>query len=178
MNVLQRLARYLDQDSRMAIFRCFILSHFNYCALVWHFCGATNTKQLERIQCRALRFVFRDFSSSYNILLQKAELPTLELARKRAILKEVFKAIHHISPPFMWDLFTIKTTRYNLRSANTLDVPRSRTVRCGRWTLRSYGAELWNTLPEQAKACTELKSFATFVDKWEDPPCKCRMCRV
>ena len=57
LNVLRRLARHLDQGCRMSIFRAFILTHFNYCALVWHFCGATNTKKLERIQCRALRFV-------------------------------------------------------------------------------------------------------------------------
>ena len=42
LNVLQRLARHLDQVGRMAIFRAFIMSHFNYCPLVWHFFGATN----------------------------------------------------------------------------------------------------------------------------------------
>ena len=83
LNVLQRLARHLDQGCRMSIFRAFILTHFNYCALVWHFCGATNAKKLERIQCRALRFVFLDFNSDYATLLDRAGLPTLELARKR-----------------------------------------------------------------------------------------------
>ena len=86
LNVLQRLARHLDQGCRMSIFRAFILTHFNYCALVWNFCGATNTKKLERIQCRALRFVFLDFNSDYTTLLVRAGLPTLELARKREIL--------------------------------------------------------------------------------------------
>ena len=33
LNVLQRLSGNLDQKSRMAIFRCFILSHFSYCSL-------------------------------------------------------------------------------------------------------------------------------------------------
>ena len=65
LNVLQRLARHLGQGCRMSIFRAFILTHFNYCALVWHFCGVTNTKKLERIQCRALRFVFLVFNSDY-----------------------------------------------------------------------------------------------------------------
>ena len=89
LNVLQRLARHLDQEGRMAIFRAFIISHFNYCPLVWHFCGATNTKKLERIQFRALRFVFLDFESDYETLLDRAGLPTLELSRKRAILMDV-----------------------------------------------------------------------------------------
>ena len=98
LNVLQRLARHLDQEGRMAIFRAFIISHFNYYPLVWHFCGATNTKKLERIQFRALRCVFLDFESDYETLLDRAGLPTLELSRKRAILMDVYKNLLHESP--------------------------------------------------------------------------------
>ena len=50
----------------MAIFRVFIVSNFNYCPLVWHFCGKTNTSKIEKLQERALRFVFNDFTSSYD----------------------------------------------------------------------------------------------------------------
>ena len=45
-----------------------------------------NTKKLERKQFRALRFVFLDFESDYETLLDRAGLPTLELSRKKAIL--------------------------------------------------------------------------------------------
>ena len=128
LNVLQRLARHLDQGCRMSIFRAFILTHFNYCALVCHFCGATNTKKLERIQRRALRFVFLDFNSDYTTLLDRTGLPTLELARKREILVEVYKAVMHLSPPFMWGVFTHTLTRYNLRNSNQLNIPHSNTL--------------------------------------------------
>ena len=144
LNVLQRLARHLDQGCRMSIFRAFILSltHFNYCALVWHFCGATNAKKLERIQWRALRFVFLDFTSDYATLLDRAGLPTLELARKREILVEVYKAVMHLSPPFMWDLFTPKFTNYNLRNSNQLYIPHSNTTKYGLRSFSAYGATL------------------------------------
>ena len=89
LNVLQRLASQLDQEGRMAIFRASIMSHFNYCPLVWHFCGATNTKKLERIQFRAIRCVLLDFESDYETLSDRAGLPTLELSRKRAIVIDV-----------------------------------------------------------------------------------------
>ena len=61
--VLQHLARHLYEDGRMTIFRAFVISQFNYYSLVLYFCGATNTKELERIQFPALRFVFLDFES-------------------------------------------------------------------------------------------------------------------
>ena len=105
LKVLQRLSRYLDTESKLIIVRCFILSHFKYCELVWHFCGSRNTKRLERIQYRALKFVYSDFDSSYEHLLAKANLPTLELSRKRSILIEVYKAVNSLSPPFICDLF-------------------------------------------------------------------------
>ena len=37
IRVLKRLSCNLDQVSRMQIFRSFILSHFKYCAIVYHF---------------------------------------------------------------------------------------------------------------------------------------------
>ena len=55
----------LKNFGKTGLKRCFILTHFNYCNLVWHFCGAANSAKLERIQYRALKFVYRDFKASY-----------------------------------------------------------------------------------------------------------------
>ena len=162
----------------MSIFRAFILTHFNYCALVWHFCGATNTEKLERIQCRALRFVFLDFNSDYTTLLDRAGLPTLELAWKREILVEVYKAVMHLSPPFMWGLFTQKLlTSYNLRNSNKLYIPHLNTTKFGLRSFSAYGATLWNSLPGHIKSCGDLNSFKTCMKTWQDIPRKCNMCK-
>lgn len=167
LKVLQRLSHYLDESSRLQVFRCFILSHFTYCALVWHFCGAVNCAKLERIQFRALKFVFNDFRSSYSELLDRAGLPTLELSRKRSILVEVFKALHKISPPFMWDLFSYKKVPYNLRGANhQVFLKQCRTKAYGLNSLSYYGAKLWNSLPEAMRDCEDLKSFEIGLQKW------------
>ena len=161
----------------MAIFRAFIMSHFNYCPLVWHFCGATNTKKLERIQFRALRFVFLDFESDYATLLDRAGLPTLELSRKRAILIDIFKNLMHQSPAFMWNCYKPKHINYNLRNTNTLCIPHSKTTKYGLQTLTAYGAKLWNSLPNNIKSCTDLNHFKSAIETWQEPRCKCRMCR-
>ena len=63
LRVLRRLSGYLDQPSCLRIFRCFILSHFNYCSLVWNFCGEVHTARIEHIQYRALKFVYNNFDS-------------------------------------------------------------------------------------------------------------------
>ena len=64
INALKRLSKFLNCESRMAIFRSFIMPNCNYCCLVWHACGAKNTKKLEKLQERALRFVYKDRTST------------------------------------------------------------------------------------------------------------------
>ena len=39
LNALARISRFLSTSSRMIIYNSFINSNFNYCPIVWHFCG-------------------------------------------------------------------------------------------------------------------------------------------
>jgi hypothetical protein len=47
------------------------MSYFNLCPLVLHFCGEVNTNKVENIQERALRFIYEDYSITYEELLCK-----------------------------------------------------------------------------------------------------------
>ena len=96
LRILQRLSSHIDEHYRMTIFRSFVL--INYCSLVWNFCETAHTSKMERIQFRALKYIYNDVSTSYEELLARANLPTLELHRKREILVEVFKSVDNISP--------------------------------------------------------------------------------
>ena len=90
------VSSYIDEHYRITICRSFVL--INYCSLVWNFCEAAHTSKMERIQFRALKYIYNDASTSYEELLARANLPTLELHRKREILVEVFKSVDNISP--------------------------------------------------------------------------------
>jgi hypothetical protein len=84
------------------------LSNFNYCPLVWHFCGESNTKKLEKIQERALRFIYNNSDSSYENLLEQSQLPSLRLRRLRSMAIEVFKIINKQTPVYLHDLVNLK----------------------------------------------------------------------
>ncbi len=71
LNAIKRLKCNLDKESRLAIYKSYILSNFNYCPFVWHFCGISNSRNMEKIPERALRFVYEDYESTYDILLKK-----------------------------------------------------------------------------------------------------------
>ena len=45
LNALKRIGHFLDQSSRLTIFRAYIMSNFNYCPLVWHFCSKKKSLQ-------------------------------------------------------------------------------------------------------------------------------------
>ena len=91
LNAIKRIGHLLDQSSRLTIFRAYIMSNFNYCPLVWHFSSKKNLSKLERIQERALRFVYRDYKSSYEKLLDQAKLQSLHLGRLRSLATEIHK---------------------------------------------------------------------------------------
>ena len=92
-NALSRISQSLDQHSKLSLVRCFIISHFQYCPTIWHFCTKKDQDRLENIQKRALRLVFSDKSLDYEILLEKANMSSLYKERLCCFAIETFKSI-------------------------------------------------------------------------------------
>ena len=69
LNVMRRIGHNLSLLNRLTISHT--LSNFNFYPLSWHCCSENNTKKMEKLQERALRFVFYDLSSSYRHLRMK-----------------------------------------------------------------------------------------------------------
>lgn len=177
INVLQRLKRMLDPDVKLLLYKAFISCHFNYCPVVWHACGAANTRKLERLQYRALKFVFNDHSSSYDELLSKADMPTLEVSRLRFLALEVFKALNRISPSFICDMFNVnfRAHNYNLRG-NALIHNHSRTTRYGLHSFNHLGVSVWNSLPSHFRETTDFTTFKGLIKTWYGNRCRCSFC--
>ena len=58
LNVLRRFKNILSTKNKEAMLNAFILSHFKYCSVIWHFCRKTKINMMEKILERSLRFVF------------------------------------------------------------------------------------------------------------------------
>lgn len=174
INVLKRLSPYLNFNCRMTIFKSFILANFNYCPIIWHSCSAKSAHKLERLQERALRFVYHDYTSSYEDLLSRDNLPTLHLRRIRSIAFEVHKLINNIGAPYNFNLFQKKFS--NLRNSGDLDLPRTKSIKHGTRSLSYQGAFIWNQMPSSLKSCVDFKSFRSLLSKWTPGRCRCAMC--
>ena len=70
INASKRISNYRDENCRILIFKSFMSLNFSYCPVSWVFCGKTKLNKLEKLQERALRFVFRDTTSPCDSLLK------------------------------------------------------------------------------------------------------------
>jgi hypothetical protein len=177
LNCLIRLSRTLSTNVKLLLYKSFILSNFNYCPAVWHHCGSTNTKNLERLQYRALKYVFNDFDASYESLLTLSNLPTLHLSRLRFIACEVYKAINQNSPNFIKSMFTKPIHSYSLRSvkSNKLCVQQS-TSKIASQSFKIFSVNIWNVLPGEVRMSANFPAFKKLIKNWQGPVCKCSLC--
>ncbi len=178
LNAVKRLSRSLPTKVRLQLYQTYISCHFNFCPLVWHFCSASDTQKLERIQYRALRFVYDDYESDYQDLLSRAGLPSLELSRQRQFCTQVFKCIHKLAPKYMCDLFQLQDkSLHNTRLAKALVQYHYNSVNNGLNTFTAYSTQLWNKLPSNIKNTADLDHFKAMIDLWHGLKCKCNFCK-
>ncbi len=171
INAVMRLSNTLDTEVKLVMYRAFILSNFNYCPLVWMFCGQESVKKMERLQCRALRFTFNDFTSCHEHLLEKSNEPSLIIHRIRTLAIEVFKCVNDIAPSYLCDLFEKHNVPYDMRDNNKLIQKRYNTIKHGFRSFSYSGARLWNSMPPEIKASMTIVDFKERIKEWD--PCNC-----
>jgi hypothetical protein len=176
LNSIKRLKKHFDIGTKKHLTKTFVLSQFNYCPLVWHFCGNGNIHKMEKIHERALRFVFEDYVSEYNDLLRRNGESTLYLKRVRIMAQEVYKAIHNQSPKYTQELLRERNTRYSDRRPLDLYIPRVKQQKFG---YRSYTFEapsVWNSLPLDIRKAENFQQFKKLINSWTGPSCRCNFC--
>ena len=164
LNALARISNYLDIKSRKIIYQSFVASNFNYCPLVWHFCGKVNNSKLEKIQERALKIIYKDYESTYNELITKSNSCTLLVSRLRILLCEVFKSIKKINTACLNDLFEIKVSDYSFRDELKLYQPLKKNTTYGLRSLTYTGAKLWNDQSLKINKETDLPMFKNYIN--------------
>ena len=134
------------------------LRNLTYCHLVWHFCKASDTRKLERLQERGLTAVFKDNNSGYEQLLEKADLLTLLNRRLQDLCILMYKVKHKLCPAYINNIFKEPNSNYNLRQAE-ISIPRYETVTYGKHSIRYLGPRLWIKLPKSTRDVTTLMSL-------------------
>ncbi len=104
---LKRLSKLMDASTKLTIFKSLIASNFTYCCHIWYFCSPTLKIQLEKIQLKGLCYIYNDYSSSYEDLLKKAGMCTIELLVQKTMLVEIYKSVYGIGAEYLANLYSV-----------------------------------------------------------------------
>ena len=105
------------------------LIQFSYFPVSWIFLGKGSPDKFKKLQRRALRFVFTDYTSRYSDMIQHGNFLFLSALRIRYLPIDMYKCVHGLHPPYLNELFKNKDTRCDLRDSNRLHEPEFQTVR-------------------------------------------------
>lgn len=152
--LLRRTAYLLPTETKLAVYYAHIHSHLTYLSSVWGSTGSTRLRQLERLQNRALRYIFWN---EYN----GTQLSTNDLYIKYNILKipdlirySFCMSIFKIKSGLLKTSFSFATTsdnhHYQTRRRSHLQLPRSRT-NYSRHSILHEGVNFYNALPSQMR---------------------------
>ena len=103
-------------------------SNFNYCPLVWFFTSRESINKIDKIQERALRFVLKDHTSSYNDLLLKSGFHSFRIHAVKSLMTELLKILEGMAPDYLSELFVEADNPYDTRDKWKLIQPLKRTT--------------------------------------------------
>ena len=161
-SVIKRFGKLFSKKLLLKLYKVFVLPHFRYCSLIWHFCGKRNTEKLESLNRRILRYIFQDKESSYDDLLSQTNISTLYNARMYSMLSVVFKSLLHPRyPNYLKRLFKVRTSKYMLRGQNILTLSKPKTTKYGLKSIKYLAAKSWNSLTDDFRMIMDIYKFKT-----------------
>ena len=117
------------------------------------FLSAKSLNKIESLKKRALRFIYNDYESSYDIPLAKSDKLNMKASRLRRLCVEIYKIINSINPSSMNKNFGSRVTNRAVLNQHrlNLDIPKVNQVSSGNKSIRSFGSKIWNSLPHHRK---------------------------
>ena len=138
LNVMIRFRKLIFKFTLIKLYKAFILPYFYFCSAVWHFCGAQNTDKIEVLNKRILRFILGNFKSAYYNLLDKVNCASLYNKRIHNMLILLYESLFLTNyPNYMKNMFTRRSTIYNLRGNYILTLCMPKTTTYGLCSLFS-----------------------------------------
>ena len=178
LHAMARISKYMSLKKRRILINSFIISQFSYCPLIWMIHNRGLNNKINHIHERALRIVYKDYSSSFKELLAKDKSVTIHQRNLRQLAIEIFKVKMGLSPVIMKEVFDFcENKHYDLRSGIHLSRIKHHSTHYGTDSLSNLGAKIWDLLPNDIKELNTLSSFKAKIKKWIPEKCPCRLCK-
>ena len=152
--MLRRMKEYVSIPTLIKVYNAIILSHFDYCSLVWDECADYLLTKLQKLQNRAARVITGSSyeTKSEDILRELNWQPLKERFRIKKAMFAYNVRNNDKLPQSMINKFKTKdNSKYNLRNNYTdfvLEKPKTNFMKK---SITYSAALLWNKLPKRAK---------------------------
>ena len=141
----------IPKDLLGRLYSVFVLPVLDYCDVVWKPSSTAHFKQFERLHAR--------FSNLRPTACSSVNVTLTERRRYHAAV-QVYRVLHKLSPPYLYDSFhyAIDITSRTARNAHRLFVPRVRT-NIAKDSFYFRGTQIWNSLNPTLYAARTLDNF-------------------
>lgn len=158
------LRRALKQSTfsvRSLAYKTIILPVLDYAAIIWDPYTQTNIKKLERVQRKAVRFIYNNYTrTSATELLKQANLPALTERNRVSRLKFLFQLINKHYNINISDIITF-SSGYATRQRHHLTItPFSVKNNCFKYSFFPRTVTEWNNLTNTQVTQPSLSLFA------------------
>ena len=154
--------KYLSRESTEMLVHAFIKSRVDYCNSLLYGLPNYQLNKLQRVLNASARLVCNAPRFCHiSPLLRGLHWLPVKARIEFKILLITFKAIHGLAPKYLCDLLTFKSSLYNLRSSDSilLSMPAVRSKTLGDRAFMVAAPTLWNSLPKELRATTNVNSF-------------------
>ena len=131
ISAIRRIRPFVDQDTLILIYNAIVRPYLDYCSEVWDVFGEAQSKRLQKLQNGAARIILNVSNDvEHNIALRALGWEPLQMERKKAKAKIMYKLLNKMGPKSLTNLFSYKSekTNYHLRDISSgLCLPKPRT---------------------------------------------------
>ena len=149
----------LKFKQRKLLLNAFITAQFSHASVIWMFHSRKVNNRINHIHERALRLVYKDYTSTFDELLLKDNPFRIHHRNLQKLAIEIFKVKLGLAPEIMKNIFPIIENPYDLRSETKFKSRNVHTVRHGIETASFVAPKIWSSIPRSYKECSCLNEF-------------------
>ena len=165
--ILYKLKEFLSERSLLILYNSLVLSHINYCNIIWGNCSTTKLNSLLLLQKRAVRTITNSCYLSHTEPLFH-RLKTLRIKDIHTLQTGIFmyKYTHNQLPPLFHNIYNLNSNIHTYPTRHSLDYHlENPKIILAQKSIRHHGPDVWNSLPHNLKQCSTLYSFKASLKK-------------